>query len=54
MFKVRWKGAVYTVYHVEPRPILQFLVYAPKQGIFGAKKEYEFQYIKASECEEVK
>ena len=25
MFKVRYKGRIYTVYHVEPRPILQFL-----------------------------
>lgn len=34
MFKVRYKGKIYTVYHVEPRPILQFLIYAEKQSVF--------------------
>lgn len=52
MFKVRYKGKIYTVYHVEPRPILQFLIYAEKQSMFKSGKK-EFQYVKASECEEV-
>lgn len=53
MFKVRYKGKILTVYHVEPKPVLQFLVYADKQGVFKSGKKC-FQYIPASECEEVK
>ena len=34
MFKVRYKGKILTVYHVEPKPVLQFLVYTDKQGVF--------------------
>lgn len=53
MFKVRYKGQVLNVYHVEPRLVLQFLVYCEKEGLFKSSKKC-FQCIPASECEEVK
>ena len=42
MFKVRYKGKILTVYHVEPKPVLQFLVYTDKQGVFKSGRKCRF------------